>query len=73
MNLAIPNGLLFNRFALWLAGHVGGKYAPEVMAHIPPEAVAALFAELKSIQKKHGSWELVEVLSADGESVKVIL
>lgn len=72
-SIVLPDGLMFNRATLWLANSVGRKYAPEAMAGISPEAMEALFAELKRIKKKHGSWELVEVRSADGECVKITL
>ena len=43
------------------------------MKDISPEALTALFAEFRRIKKKHGSWELVDIESADGGLVKVIL
>ena len=73
LNLKIPNGVVFNRFSLRIAASAGRKYAPEAMAGIPPEAVEVLLRELMRIQKKHGPWELVEVNSADGDVVRVIL
>lgn len=71
--IALPTGLIFNRFTLWLANSVGRKHAPEAMAGISPEAMEALFMELKRIKKKYGTWNLVEVQSADGERVKITL
>ena len=73
LNFRIPNGLVFSRFSLRIAASAGRKYASDAMSGISPQAMNALAQELKRIQKKHGSWELVEVISADGEIVRVIL
>lgn len=73
LKLLLPTGLIFSKGTVWLANHVGRRYAPEAMANIPPEALAALFAELRRIKKRHGSWELVEVESVGGEKVNIIL
>lgn len=71
--LILPTGLIFSRPVQYLANHTARKYAPEAMKGISPEALDALFTELRRIKKIHGSWELVEVDSADGEYVKIVL
>ena len=68
-----PTSPLFSRLTVWLATHFGAKYAGDALKDVPPEAMDALFAEIRRIKKKHGSWELVDVESAEGERVKVIL
>ena len=73
LTLLFPTGLIFSKGTVWLANHVGRRYAPEAMANIPPEALAALFAEFRRIKKQNKSWKLVEVESADGEKVNIIL
>jgi len=73
MNLYFPNRLCFSKATVWLANRVGRKYAEDAMKNIPPEALDALFAELRRIKKQHGSWELVDVESSSGEMVKIIL
>lgn len=73
LNLRFPTWLCFSKTAVWLANHVGRKYAEDAMKDIPPEALEALFAEFRRIKKKHGSWELVNVESSAGEQVKAIL
>lgn len=73
LTLLLPTTLLFSSGTAWLANTVGRKYAAEEMKDIPPEALNALFAELRRIKKRHGSWELVDVESADGEKVKITL
>ena len=50
-------------------GRAYSQNAPD----IPPEAVDALCGEIRRIKKKHGSWDLVEVLSNDREAVKITL
>lgn len=71
--LLLPTALLFSRGTAWLANTVGRKYAGEAMKDIPPEAMNALFAELRRIKKRHGGWELVEAVSADGNRVNILL
>lgn len=73
MNLRLPTTLIFSRVTVWLANHVGRRYAGDAMKDIPPEALDALFAEIRRIKKEHNSWELVHVESSDGEQVSVIL
>lgn len=73
IRLGLPTGLVFGRGIAWLGDRVCRKYAPEAMAQIPPGALSALFAEFRRIKRKHGSWELVEVESSDGENVKIML
>lgn len=73
INILLPTGLVFSKGTVWLANHVGRKYAEDAMKNISPQALDALFAEFRRIKKKHGSWELVNVESSDGEIVIVTL
>lgn len=73
INIVLPTNLVFSRATVWLANHFGRKYAEDAMKDIPPEALDALFAELRRIKRKYGSWDLVEVESSDGEKVLVRL
>lgn len=68
-----PTCLVFSRGSAWIANHIGRRYAGDAMKEIPPEAMDALFAEFRRIKSKHGSWELVNVQSADGDIVKITL
>ena len=43
------------------------------LENLPPEAAERIVAELRNIKDTYGSWELVEVCSADGENVKITL
>ena len=73
VRLRLPTGLVFNKGTVWLANHVARKYAGDAMKDIPPEALDRLFAELRRIKGIHGSWDLVEVKSADGNEVLIQL
>ena len=73
LTLYLPTNLLLSRGTVWLANHVGRKYAGPALETIPPQALGALFAELRRIKKKYGHWVLVETESADGEYVCIQL
>ena len=73
LRIRIPTGLAFSPVVAWLGCRYGLQYAGDAMKDISPESLSALFAEFRRIKKKHGSWELVDVESSSGESVKVIL
>ena len=71
--IPIPDFLLSPKLIPWLAEKFGRKAAPEVLEQIPPEVLEYLFRELRSIKKKHGSWELVDIQSANGDKIHIIL
>lgn len=73
INLVLPTGLVFGKGTVWLANHVGRKYAGDAMKNIPPKALEVLFSEFRRIKRKRGSWNLVEVESSDGEQVLITL
>lgn len=73
LTFLLPTRLVFSKTVVRLANYFGHKYAGKAMAQLPPEALDALFAEFRRIKKVHGSWELVDVQSSDGESVRIIL
>jgi len=73
LNIVLPTKLIFGRWIVYLANTVGRKYAGEQMAAISPEALDALFKEFRRIKDHYGKWELVDIQSSDGESVKIIL
>ena len=73
IKIFLPTNLVFSRGTAWLANHAGRVYAEDALKDIPPEALEALFAEIRRIKRRYGSWELVEVRSADGEVVNVTL
>lgn len=73
LTLLFPTALVFSRATVWLANTVGRNYASDALDHIPPEAMEELFAEFRRIKKRYGRWELVEICSAGGERIEVIL
>ena len=73
LRFRIPTGLIFSPLVARLGCRYGLQYAGDAMKDISPEALIALFAEFRRIKKKHGSWELVDIESADGGLVKVTL
>ena len=73
LTLYLPTNLLFIRGTMWLANHLGRKYPGPALDAIPPQALEALFAELRRVKKKYGHWDLVEVESSDGEHVRIQL
>lgn len=64
--ITIPTRLVFSPAVLRLALRSKAK-------NLPPESVEVLSKEIRRIKKKHGAWELVEVKSADGEQVTIVL
>lgn len=73
IHLIVPTGLVFSKATLWVVNKAARKHAPDAMKDIPPDAMDALFAELRRIKRRYGKWELVEVESADGDQVLVRL
>lgn len=73
IRLWLPTGMIFSKPGIRLAIGAAQIYAPEAMENISPEAAIALCDELKRIRKKYGSWELVEIRSADGEHIRITL
>lgn len=71
INLTLPTRLMFSRFVLKQVLRRSGTAAS--VERIAPEAAEAIVQELNRIQKKYGSWTLVEVESADGEHVTITL
>lgn len=73
INLWLPNWMVFGKLAEHIAVVTLRYYVPSETVHIPPEKLPILFAEMRRIKKKYGNWELVNVHSADGTVVKIIL
>lgn len=73
LTLLLPTKLILGRSVIYLANTVGRKYAGEHMNTISPEALDALFAEFRRIKTRYGKWDLVNMESATGEIIKIIL
>ena len=68
---SIPTRLIFSRFLLRAA--LKCKPAADSLGSIPPEAAEKLLEELARVRKQYGPWELVSILSADGDLVTITL
>ena len=71
IRILLPTGLVFSRLTAMIGVAVIKKYAPE--RGISAKQIDALFAEFRRIKRRYGRWELVDVESADGQIVKIIL
>ena len=73
INLLLPTWLVFGRLTAKVTVFALRYYTTDELSGLSPEKLTALFAELRRIKAIHGRWELVDVRSADGGIVKVIL
>ena len=73
IKLVLPTALVFNRTIARIGIYYMKKYAPDQVQELTYEQLDALFAEFRRIKSKHGFWTLVDVQSADGQLVKIIL
>ena len=73
LHIPIPDFLLSPKLVPFLVEKMGKKYSSEMLMRIPPEALDRIFRELRSIKKKHGTWELVDIESACGDKIRIIL
>ena len=71
-SLVLPTRFVFSKTLINLGIRMGKRYSDHV-PDLPPEAVNALCDEIGRIKKEYGAWDLVEVLSSDGEAVKITL
>lgn len=69
IQLPIPSGLVFSRFAAGFAP----KYLKEYDIDITKEQAVAFFKALKRYRRQHPEWVLVEVQRSNGEYVIVKL
>ena len=73
LNFVIPTRWIFGKTAVRIANTLGRQYASHAMKDISPQALEMLCAELCRIKDIHGKWELVDIESAGGDIVKIIL
>ena len=88
IRIPIPTGLIFSKPYVWLYLKLARKFssrtknyipedtegaAEDVLERIPDEALFAICAEIKRIKRRYGSWELVNVRTADGEEIQITL
>ena len=75
--VCIPTFLLTSHhllaFGYWVTKKTSGKYSPQPMPDLDARSMKKLCRELKRIKKKYGRYELAEVISADGQLVRITL
>lgn len=71
LTLSLPNKMIFSRFVLNKV--IGKRRMGKNTELLSPETMKKLTVELEHIKETYGLWELVEVQSASGEHIKVIL
>ena len=71
--IRIPNFLLSPRSVLLLTKMIGKKAVPGSVDRIPPEVLDGLCRALRDIRCTYGVWELVEIESAEGDHVHILL
>lgn len=70
VRLALPSGLVFNRFSATL---LLPRILEENGIHISGKDARMLVKGIRDYQKKHRDWVLIEVDSADGDRVLIKL
>ena len=73
IQLWLPTALIFSSLTAEIAAHSMRKYVKDPRVSLTSWQLRAIFAEMRRIKHSHGRWELVDVQSADGEKVKIIL
>ncbi len=70
LSLCIPTGLLLNRLT---ASVLPGIISVEDGAALSAAQLHAIFRALNDFRRSHPDWPLVDVESADGKRVQIIL
>ncbi len=70
--IALPTRMLFSKGLLKFGLKVGKRYS-DAVPDIPPAVVDEFCNEIRRIKKIHSSWELVNIQSASGDEIQVIL
>ncbi len=70
--VVLPTRLLFSKGVLKFGLKVG-KCCCNTVPEIPPAALDVLCGEIRRIKKTNPAWELVNIQSAGGDKVRIIL
>lgn len=70
--LPLPNAMLFSPTVLKLLLKSAENISVEA-PKIPPETIDRICAAIKDCKRIHGSWELVHVESAEGNTVIITI
>ena len=73
IRLSLPTALIFSGLTAEIAAHSMRKHVKDPRVNLTSRQLRAIFAEIRRIKNRHGSWELVDVQSTGGEKVKIIL
>lgn len=73
LNLWLPTGLVFSKPVALLGSTVGKKYVGDAMKDLSAKDLDRLFAEIRRIKRIHRGWTLVEIESANGDSIHITL
>ena len=68
-----PTGFIFSSITAEIAALTMRKYVNDPHVNLSSEQLRVLFAEMRRIKQRHGSWELVNVEGAKGEVIQVII
>ena len=68
-----PTGFIFSSITAEIAALTLRKYVNDPHVNLSSKQLRVLFAEMRRIKQRHGSWELVNVEGARGEIIKVII
>ncbi len=71
--MPFPTALLTSGTLMNLGLKIARKYGQTEIPDIKPSQVRRLCAELRRMKRKYGRYELVEIISADGETVRITL
>lgn len=71
--IPVPTALIFSDGIAWIAKLTGKKYVGELMKDVSPKDMKRIFAEIRRIKKRYGTWELVDIERRDGQRVKITL
>lgn len=69
----LPTGFIFSSITAEITAFTMRKYVNDPHVNLSSKQLRVLFAEMRRIKQRHGSWELVNVEGAKGEVIQVII
>lgn len=71
--IPLPTSLIFSDLTAYIGTKAIEKYVPERARYFNDYQLKALFRAIRQIKRQRGSWVLVDVQSADGQTVKITI
>lgn len=71
ISLRLPGWLVYGRFSTHIAIAAIRKHAPN--CGIPPEMLGQLLTSLRDFARTHPGWQLVDVITHEGDIVNITL